>query len=170
MDTRSVQNTFDTALANADAAKACGVSSALKGCNTFEEVKEAATKFEAFFVHYLIKQMRKTVPQGELMSGGRGEEVFRNFFDQEIADRASERQEFGITKLMVARLMDNLSGEEKKKAADFVGVKLLPPRRIFNNYYPLKGEDSKGKLFSLRESGREIALPDREGKQWFSLK
>jgi len=59
---------------------------------------EAATAFESYMIEMMVKEMRKTIPDG-MFSGGQAE-VFSGLFDQEISKRISETGGFGFGDLM----------------------------------------------------------------------
>ena len=49
---------------------------------------EAAKAFEAYMVEMMVKEMRKTIPDG--MFSGESTEIFSGLFDQEISKRIAE--------------------------------------------------------------------------------
>ena len=56
------------------------------------------------FFGMMLREMRKTVPDDGLMSGGRGEEIFREFFDRELSDRFAESENFGLVEAAIRQL------------------------------------------------------------------
>ena len=56
---------------------------------------KAGQEFEAYFISYLIKNMRETVPKGLL--DRKDEQVWYSFYDQEIAKLATQAGGIGIT-------------------------------------------------------------------------
>jgi flagellar protein FlgJ len=58
-------------------------------------VHQAAQDFEAYFISYLLKTMRETVPTGFL--DRKGEQVWYSFYDQEIGRLATEAGGIGLT-------------------------------------------------------------------------
>ena len=68
-------------------------------------IREQVGKFvNGTFFGMMMKAMRKTVPKDGLMSGGRGEEVFRQFLDYEIAEKMSAREDFPLVEAAVRQL------------------------------------------------------------------
>ena len=68
-------------------------------------LREQATQFVAgSFFAMLLKAMRDTVPKDGLVSGGRGEEVFRSLFDQELSQRFAEGSKLGVIDAAVRQL------------------------------------------------------------------
>jgi len=68
------------------------------------EGREAARQFEAFLAQMMIREMRRTVPEG-IFSGG-ALEVFSDLFDQELATRIAEGRGLGLADA----LSDHLGG------------------------------------------------------------
>jgi peptidoglycan hydrolase FlgJ len=61
-------------------------------------VRQAAQEFEAYFLSYLLKTMRETVPTGLL--DRKGEAMWYSFYDQEIARLATEAGGIGLTQFI----------------------------------------------------------------------
>ena len=66
--------------------------------NSGHTVREAAQQFETYFLSYLLKSMRETVPTGFL--DRKGEQVWYSFYDQEIARLATEAGGIGLTQFI----------------------------------------------------------------------
>lgn len=77
---------------------------------THQELMEAAQQFEAVFIGQLFNMMDKTVERDEMFSGGRGEEMFRSMFFDEVAKNiASEpATSFGFAKQIYEQMKDLL--------------------------------------------------------------
>ncbi|MCP9454591.1 MAG: hypothetical protein NNA18_00600 [Nitrospira sp.] len=61
------------------------------------QVREAGRAFEAYFIAYLFKVMRETIPQGAVANR---EGVYLNFLsDEEIGRRAAEAGGLGLARL-----------------------------------------------------------------------
>ncbi len=69
---------------------------------------EAGRQFEAYFVSYLLKVMRETVPQGAIAN--KSGAYFHSFYDQEIGLRAAESGGIGITAMIQDYARHNLTG------------------------------------------------------------
>ncbi|MBI4001787.1 MAG: rod-binding protein [Nitrospira defluvii] len=65
------------------------------GEKTRAELHKAGQEFESYFISYLIKNMRETVPKG--LFDRKGEQVWYSFYDQEIARLATQAGGIGIT-------------------------------------------------------------------------
>ena len=67
-------------------------------------IKEAAQQLESLFIGQLMAAMRRTAPQGGAIKTSGGEEIFRQMFDQEIAQRISQRGGVGIGEMLNQQL------------------------------------------------------------------
>lgn len=65
-----------------------------------DELMEAAKQFEAVFINQLFKSLDATIEREDMFSGGRGEEMFRSMFYDEIAKNIASTPEtsFGMAK------------------------------------------------------------------------
>jgi flagellar protein FlgJ len=77
-----------------------------------QDLKKATQQFEGYFLHELLKEMRKTVPEDKLLGDqGHGQEIFRDMMDQTLSDSMSSRGDFGMAKMMYDQLAPGLGGE-----------------------------------------------------------
>lgn len=67
-------------------------------------LREATQQFESLFISQLMKSMRDTVPQSQLLSAGTGQQLFREMLDQEIAGRVSQSGGIGIGEMLFQQL------------------------------------------------------------------
>lgn len=65
-----------------------------------EALKVACQEFEAIFVHMLLREMRKTVPKGELIPESRAMEIYKDMFDMALSKEIAKRELFGIAKML----------------------------------------------------------------------
>ena len=63
-----------------------------------EQMVQAGRQFEAYFVSYLLKVMRETVPEGTITN--KQGAYFYSFYDEEIGKRAAESGGIGIAKMV----------------------------------------------------------------------
>jgi len=70
-----------------------------------ERIAEAAAKWvgQTFF-GILLSEMRRTVPEGGMFSGGRAEQIFRQMSDQQLAQTLAERTDLPITQGLIRQL------------------------------------------------------------------
>lgn len=70
------------------------------------ELVKASQEFESYFLSYLMKIMRETVPKGQLTANKMGE-MFHSFYDEEIGKRAAQVGGIGLSQYMLASLAEN---------------------------------------------------------------
>jgi len=63
-----------------------------------QQLVQAGRQFEAYFVSYLLKVMRETVPEGAITN--KEGAYFYSFYDEEIGKRAAESGGIGIAKMV----------------------------------------------------------------------
>ncbi|MCA9472468.1 MAG: rod-binding protein [Nitrospirales bacterium] len=68
-----------------------------------ENIRQAAQEYESYFLAYLMKMMRNTVPKGSLTSNPMGE-TFYSFYDEEIAKRAAQAGGVGLADFVLSSL------------------------------------------------------------------
>ncbi len=70
------------------------------------DLLKASQEFESYFVSYMLKVMRETVPQGELTANKMGD-MFQSFYDQEIGKRAAQAGSLGLSDYVLAAVARN---------------------------------------------------------------
>lgn len=75
--------------------------------NDTEKLKEACNSFEEIFTNILLKNMRRTVIDGELLEKSYAREIFEEKLDEEIASEVSKGQGIGLSNLMYEQLSKN---------------------------------------------------------------
>lgn len=66
--------------------------------NERQKLIEAGKQFESYFVSYLLKVMRETVPEGAIANKQGAQ--FYSFYDEEIGRRAAESGGLGISQMV----------------------------------------------------------------------
>lgn len=69
-----------------------------------EEEIAAANGMESMYVHMLVEQMRKTVPENELFPKSQGERIYEGMLDYEYADMVAGSGNFGIADQVLAEI------------------------------------------------------------------
>ena len=98
-------------------------------------LKKATKEFESFFMHYMLKTMRQTIPKSEEgkngpMSGSMGKEIFTDMFDMEVARKVSGRSDGSISSILYSSL---------EKSLDNKVVRAEPS----NSPIPIKGNEQE---------------------------
>lgn len=76
-----------------------------------EEVKKAATQFESMLLQQMLNAMWTTVPKSEL-TGSKEEEMYRDMFNQSLADDIADKQSIGIRDV-IAKDINRINSREK---------------------------------------------------------
>jgi len=75
-----------------------------------EDIDGAVKKFEAFFINFLLTEMRKNLPQNEIF-GGNAMSMYQGMLDEQLAEEMAERGDFGLAQLAKEDLLRALEGE-----------------------------------------------------------
>ena len=70
------------------------------------ELLRASQAFESYFLSYLMKVMRNTVPKGELTANKMGE-MYYSFYDEEIGKRAAQAGGIGLSAFVLEAVARN---------------------------------------------------------------
>ena len=82
------------------------------------KLRRAAQELEGVFVQELFKAMRETVPEGGIVDGGPGEDMFSSMMDQTISSEAASGWERGLGAALYRQLKPLLSGADQAPQAD----------------------------------------------------
>ena len=64
------------------------------------KLREATQQFEGLFLTQMMEAMRRTAPKGGILAANSGEQMFRQMFDQEIAQRMAQSGGVGIGEML----------------------------------------------------------------------
>jgi Rod binding domain-containing protein len=78
-----------------------------------KKVDEAARNFEALLLHQMLKSMWESVPAGGLFGDSNEAQMYRDMFNEALADSISEGQGIGVRD-MVAKDLKRLEGYKGK--------------------------------------------------------
>ena len=82
------------------------------------KLRRATQELEGVFVQELFKAMRETVPEGGIVDGGPGEDMFSSMMDQTISAEAASGWERGIGAALYRQLRPLLSGADAAPQQD----------------------------------------------------
>ena len=132
-----------------------------------ERLRKATKEFEAFFVYYMLKTMRETIPENSLtkdtpFASGMGQDTFTDLFDMEIGKKAQFGGHNSISELLY-NSMEKLIDARYSPDNDKVEIKPLereekatPLKLQPSDPLDLPGQNGEG--LPLNEDTRE-ALP-----------
>jgi murein DD-endopeptidase MepM/ murein hydrolase activator NlpD len=69
--------------------------------------EKASQSFESFFITYMLKVMRETVPKTGLFDGGSGEGIYTSLLDENISDAIAGSGGLGLGRLIEKNMSDN---------------------------------------------------------------
>lgn len=81
-----------------------------------QRLRKACREFEALFLSYMFKTMRKTIPQSNT-ENGLGKDFFTSFFDAQLAKTASE-QNVGLAEMLYRELSGGLSSPVSEEGSE----------------------------------------------------
>lgn len=70
------------------------------------KLEKASEDFEALFVYFMLRTMRKTVMKSKLLDTGMGGEIYQSLFDQEISRSIAHQTRLGIAELIEQQLAE----------------------------------------------------------------
>ncbi len=78
-------------------------------------------------MNQMLKSMRQTIPQTELLGKGVGNDVYQGFMDQELSQKMSQSKGLGLGKVIYRQM---LKREEKTTAVSTGGQSFKPLPKI----------------------------------------
>jgi Rod binding domain-containing protein len=79
-----------------------------------EKIQKACRDFESLFIHYMMKEMRQTVPQNEMFGGGKAESLYTSMLDSEVAKTISNQRGIGLAPILYQQLIALSKDSENK--------------------------------------------------------
>jgi len=79
-----------------------GPASPVSGANGNDNAKlaQASQDLESLFIYHMLQQMRATVPESGLVSGGRAEKMYQQMLDSELAMSMAAQRGLGLARMM----------------------------------------------------------------------
>lgn len=71
-------------------------------------LRNVANQMEGVFMSHLMRALRETKPDGGLIDGGAGEEMFTSMFDEHVAQLAAGKQDGSIGAMLYRQLRARL--------------------------------------------------------------
>lgn len=95
--------------------RAAGLEIPPRASGADEKLLEASQNLEAVFLNQLFKAMRETVPEGGLLDGGEGEELFTGMLDATMSEAMAKRLERGMAAGIYRQMQPLLRTPESKE-------------------------------------------------------
>ena len=68
------------------------------------KLKQACADFESIFVYYMLKSMRKSLPQNGLFDNSPGQKVYKEMADQAMSEQIAGGRGMGLGELLYNQL------------------------------------------------------------------
>ena len=111
---RSVENT--TGQSFADGLSESDRSNENRLRSECKKLDFACRQFESLFLHNMIKQMRKNIPENDFINGGQAEDIFQDMLDSEYSVRWSDTKSLGMGEMLYDQLSENVIYDKKYAA------------------------------------------------------
>lgn len=72
-----------------------------------EKLKQVCKEFEGLLLQMMYRQMKRTVPESELMPASSGREIFQDMLDEEVVHNATQRG-VGLSEVLYRQLSMNM--------------------------------------------------------------
>jgi len=80
-----------------------------------QRLREACKQFEALFIEYMLKTMRRSIPKAGLFKRENAEKIYTSLFDQKVAERIAESKGIGISDILYKELSKMLTERTESK-------------------------------------------------------
>ena len=89
-----------------------------------QKLKKACSEFEAIFISYMLKSMSKTTEKSDLFGDGLGGDIYKEIFNEKLADHLSQTGRFKIGDMIFEDYSRMLNINEEDISLD----QTVPPR------------------------------------------
>ena len=95
---------FQTRASSADR-QVAGVQSRLQNDTSANaELQEASEQFESLMLHFMIREMRATVPESTLFPRSMAEDIFSGMLDETMAGEMAQTGGIGLSRMIFEQL------------------------------------------------------------------
>jgi flagellar protein FlgJ len=90
-------------------------------------LRQACAQLEGVFLEQLMKALRETVPEGGLIDGGAGEDIFSSLLDGQLSAAAASRLERGLGAALYRQFRAGPAAEAAAAPTPFASVEVRRP-------------------------------------------
>jgi flagellar protein FlgJ len=94
-------------------------SGGVKDAAYLAQVKKVSQEFESIFLSYMMKQMRKSVPDDPLMGNSTAKDIFSDMHDDEVSKDLSKAGGIGLAAMIYKQLAMNVEQKQPVKIKEF---------------------------------------------------
>lgn len=76
-----------------------------KEINDAQEIKAVCQEFESLFLHYLLKEMRDTIPKSDLLDCGQAERIYTSMYDEQLSKELAQKGGVGLAQMLEKSLL-----------------------------------------------------------------
>ncbi|MCG6533821.1 MAG: rod-binding protein [Syntrophales bacterium LBB04] len=69
-----------------------------------KKLKKACADFDSYFIYFMLKTMRSTVPKSGLLGNVNGKDTYEMMMDQKVSDELAKRGGIGVQKMLFDQL------------------------------------------------------------------
>ena len=70
-----------------------------------QAIKDAAETFESYFIQIMLREMRRTIPDGDgIIPRGQAERIFTEMLDEELSNEMARSGGIGLSQVIVQQL------------------------------------------------------------------
>ena len=80
----------------------------IKGVSNDAKLRETASEFEAIFIQQMLKTMRETSFESDMLPKSEGEKIFRSLLDEQYANLSAKSGSLGLGEMIFQQLKSNL--------------------------------------------------------------
>ena len=80
----------------------------IKGVTEDAKLRETASEFEAIFIQQMLKTMRESSFESDLLPTSEGEKMFRSLLDEQYAKLSAKSGSLGLGEMIYQQLKSNL--------------------------------------------------------------
>jgi flagellar protein FlgJ len=86
------------------------------------QIKNVSREFESIFLGYMLKQMRKTVPEDTLMGNSPAKDIFLGMQDDELSKELSRAGGIGLASILYSQLASQGTSAPKPPVVQVVPI------------------------------------------------
>lgn len=133
-----------------------------------QRLRQATREFESYFILHMIKAMRQTIPESELIQGGLGKDMYTAMFDEELAKNMAGSSSGSLADMLYRSMEKHLETEttpapDRDRVTDISDTP-KPMRPVKPVPEPISQPVSESRHPNQAQTGRRIAVNPARGQ------